>query len=58
MYVLFIRLEGRKLHIDLVPNLSFKLDNKVDHLLFLCSDDIIRLFEQNGQLLNKWGILF
>ena len=33
-------------------------DNKVDHLLFLRSDDIIRLLEQNGRLLHKSVILF
>ena len=30
----------------------------IDHLLFLPSDDIIRLLEQNGRLLNKLAILF
>ena len=30
----------------------------MDHLLSLCSDDIIRLLEQNGRLLNKSAILF
>ena len=29
-----------------------------NHLLFLRSDDIIRLLEQNGQLLNKLDIYF
>ena len=29
-----------------------------DHLLFLHSDDIIRLLEKNGRLLNKSAILF
>ena len=29
-----------------------------NHPLFLHSDDIIRLLEQNGQLLNKSAILF
>ena len=45
----------------------FKMDFSCDfdfnkpntnHLLFLRSDDIIRLLEQNGQLLNKSAILF
>ena len=45
----------------------FKMDFSCDfdfnkpntnHLLFLRSDDIIRLLEQNGRLLNKLAILF
>ena len=40
-------------------NLSTILQKKpTDHLLFLCSDDIIRSLEPNGRLLNKSAILF
>ena len=36
----------------------FKVLLDIDQLLFLRSDDIIRLLEQNGGLLNKSVILF
>ena len=29
----------------------------VDHLLFLCSDDIIRSLEQNGRLLHNFVLM-
>ena len=35
--------------------LKHKMHNQINHLLFLHSDDIIRLLEQNGRLLHKFG---
>ena len=38
--------------------LQLNSKNSADELLLLHSDDIIRLLDQNGRLLNKSAILF
>ena len=43
---------------DIVSELTFQMIVALNrHLLFLRSDDIIKLLEENGRLLNKTAIL-